>query len=143
MEAKLAKSGSLDKKKNNNGYVPKATAEDKTLAGRAGMLLGRTAASQISGMGKQKRSRDKVNGSTNHRRERNSGREMASGGEVMKSPEDIVFEGRRASVKDGKPKDLKFKKTGGGKLKAHVKKGGKPNRGAVRAAKWRAQGGAK
>jgi nucleolar protein 12 len=46
-------------------------------------------------------------------------------------PEHFVLEGKRASAKDGRPKDLKF----GKKAK---KKGGKPtNRGTRRAAEWR------
>lgn len=63
----------------------------------------------------------------------------------FKSPEDIVFEGRRASSKDGKPRDLKIKGQGG--KKKDPRKGGKrsakDSRGGQRAAKWKASGGKK
>jgi nucleolar protein 12 len=142
MEAKHGKAaphsgkgkGKADK---SNGYVPKATAEDKTLAGRASKLLGRSAAFQMGG---KKKKWDKAHAGA---RRRESGGAGATEPETktMKSPEDIVFEGRRASVKDGRPKDLKFK-GGGGK---HKKKGGPKSggRGAIRAAQWRAGGAAK
>jgi nucleolar protein 12 len=128
--------GRADKK--GSGYVPKVTADDKTLAGRAGKLLGRSAASQLGG---KKQKWDKANAGARRRESGGTGaRPTETGGKTIKSPEDIVFEGRRASVKDGRPKDLKFK--GGGKQK---KKGGPKSggRGAIRAAKWRAGGAAK
>ncbi|KAH6651039.1 hypothetical protein F5144DRAFT_503455 [Chaetomium tenue] len=94
-------------------YVPKPTAESQTLAGRASKLLGRFGAAKLAGKApglNSKKRRD--------RRDRfvNRGGE-AAGGETggIKGPEQFVFEGRRASAKDGKPKDLKFKK---GKTKA-------------------------
>lgn len=94
-------------------YVPKPTAESQTLAGRASKLLGRFGAAKLTGKApglNNKKRRD--------RRDRfvNRGGE-AAGGETsgIKGPEQFVFEGRRASAKDGKPKDLKFKK---GKTKA-------------------------
>jgi nucleolar protein 12 len=56
---------------------------------------------------------------------------------IPKPPEAFVFEGFRASAKNGKPKDLKM----GGK---GAKKGGKPkNRGAKRASEWKKGGGKK
>ncbi len=92
-------------------YVPKPTAESQTLAGRASKLLGRFGAAQLVGKPQdKKRNRD--------RRERGANRGGAlggrNGGEAgekngFKAPEQFVFEGRRASAKDGKPKDLKFK----------------------------------
>ncbi|KAK0657270.1 hypothetical protein B0T16DRAFT_401307 [Cercophora newfieldiana] len=126
--------GKADK---GSGYVPKVTAEDKTLAGRAGKLLGRSAASQLGG---KKKKWDKANAGARRRESNGAGAGATEAdGKKIKSPEDIVFEGRRASVKDGRPKDLKFK--GGGK---HKKKGGPKSggRGAIRAAQWRAGGGA-
>lgn len=83
------------------------------MAGRAGKLLGHSGAAQ----------------------QRRSGR-VAKGGPPqrsftgVKTPEQIVFEGRRTSSKDGLPKDLKFGKKG--------KKAGKPKgRSARRGAEWR------
>lgn len=108
-------------------YVPKPTAESQTLAGRASKLLGRFGAAQLVGKpdGKDhKRKRD--------RRERGI-KGAGAGGEAagekkemagFKKPEQFVFEGRRASARDGKPKDLKFKGSKGkGKGKVHKKRG--------------------
>ncbi|KAF4505030.1 hypothetical protein G6O67_007026 [Ophiocordyceps sinensis] len=82
-------------------YEHKSTAEEQAAAGRAGKLLGR------AGAAKQR---------------------TGAPGSVSKTPEQIVFEGRRASSKDGRPKDLKLGK----------KSPGKPqNRGARRAAGWK------
>ncbi|KAK0632052.1 hypothetical protein B0T14DRAFT_532605 [Immersiella caudata] len=141
MEAKHGKAAPLagkgkGKAGKGNGYAPKLTAEDKTLAGRASKLLGRSVASQMGG---KKKKWDKAHADARRRESGDAGATEPEG-KTMKSPEDIVFEGRRASVKDGRPKDLKFK--GGGK---HIKKGGPKSggRGAVRAAKWRAGGVAK
>ncbi|KAM4055045.1 RNA recognition motif domain-containing protein [Hirsutella rhossiliensis] len=85
-------------------YEHKSTAEEQAAAGRAGKLLGRA-------------------GAAKHR--------IRAPGGVNKSPEQIVFEGRRASAKDGRPKDLKLGKKSSGKS-------GRPkNRGARRAAGWK------
>ncbi|KAK3903768.1 hypothetical protein C8A05DRAFT_32469 [Staphylotrichum tortipilum] len=105
-------------------YVPKPTAESQTLAGRASKLLGRFGAAQFAGKPQdKKRNRD--------RRERGMNRGGAAGsrggGEAgekngFKAPEQFVFEGRRASAKDGKPKDLKFKGANKGKDPRHKKR---------------------
>jgi len=105
-------------------YVPKPTAESQTLAGRASKLLGRFGAAQLVGKPQdKKRNRD--------RRERGANRGGAasgrSGGDAVekngfKAPEQFVFEGRRASAKDGKPKDLKFKGANKGKDPRHKKR---------------------
>lgn len=130
--------GKADKKKGE--YVPKITPDAKTLAGRAGKLLGRSAAFQLGG---KKKNRDR---SDSGPRRRDSGaadaKTLESAEPKFKSPEDIVFEGKRASIKDGRPKDLKFKGSGKHKKKGGPKSGG---RGAIRAAKWRdtAKGAAK
>ena len=145
MEAKHGRTATSGEKaktnRNTTSYVPKSTAEDKTLAGRASKLLGRSAALQLGGGDKWKKRVNPIGGGP---RQESTGHITEVGGEkTMKSPEDIVFEGRRASVKDGRPKDLKFK--GGDKSKAHGKKRG-PNAGGrrtERAAKWKASGGAK
>jgi nucleolar protein 12 len=106
-------------------YVPKPTAEAQTLAGRASKLLGRFGAAQLVGKppGKEKKHRD--------RRNRGMSRGSTGGGEAaggeksgFKGPEQFVFEGRRASARDGKPKDLKFKTKGKAKDKVHKKKKG-------------------
>lgn len=131
-----------DKKnaKKGSSYVPKVTPDAKTLAGRAGKLLGRAAArAHLQGGGDKK---DRRAAAAPRRRES----AVADGGvdKVMKSPEDIVFEGRRASAKDGKPKDLKFKGTRPkGDAKRRSIKAKKTGHGAVRAAKWRGAGGDK
>ncbi|KAF4594598.1 nucleolar protein 12 [Ophiocordyceps camponoti-floridani] len=87
-------------------------------AGRAGKLLGRAGAAL---------QRIKAHG-------RPFGATLAG----KRSPEDIVFEGNRASSRDGRPKDLKL----GGKAK-----GGrlaKPKgRSAARAAEWKKKGASK
>ncbi|KAK1755189.1 nucleolar protein 12 [Echria macrotheca] len=133
---KFLNTGKPNKKK-GNGYVPKVTAEDKTLAGRAAKLLGRAAATELSGEVKKKKRRLN-SGAPSRKKNRGAGLE-ASGEKPMKSPEDIVFEGRRASEKDGRPKDLKFKGAKGQGKKKNPKGG----RAAARAAKWKANGGAK
>ena len=125
-----------DKKSGKSGkggaYVPKITAEAQTLAGRAGKLLGRSGAAQLVGKGKK---------------DRKSGKPISKSEVLEKTgimpPENFVFEGRRASEKDGKPKDLKFKGARSSKDKKGYKKPGTGGRGAARAAKWRAGGGAK
>ncbi len=117
---------SSDKKKSTK-YVPKPTAEAQTLAGRAEKLLGRAGAAQL-------KSQDKKAGK--FRRDSRADRDGEGDGEgkSIKTPEEIVFEGRRASARDGKPKDLKFKgsRPAGGK-------GGKKRRNHTtsRTASWR------
>lgn len=138
MEAKQkaaeGEKGSKKGKGKNTSYVPKATSESQTLAGRASKLLGRSGAAQLKGgkFGDRKKGGE---------RRKSGGADAGDKQEVMKTPEEIIFEGRRASVKDGKPKDLKFK--GSSNKSKSVKKVSKrkpTGRGAVRAAKWRAAG---
>ncbi|KAK3341239.1 nucleolar protein 12 [Lasiosphaeria hispida] len=143
MEAKHGKFGAPESrgkpdKRKGNKYVPKATAEDKTLAGRAGKLLGRAAAGQL-GAGKPRKF-ESVAGDGAKRRDSSTIAKAGGDGKVMRSPEDVVFEGRRASIRDGRPKDLKMKPKGSGKSKKSAKPGG---RGTARAEKWRASGAAK
>jgi nucleolar protein 12 len=95
------------------GYKPKATPEQKSIAGRAGKILGRAgAARQLKPSIAGGISRGNV-----------QGLEAA-----FKTPEQIVFEGRRATSKDG----AQF-------LKKKVKKGraALKSRGARRAKEWR------
>lgn len=121
---KDGKPGTDDKKAKKDAaggkYVPKITPEAQTLAGRASKLLGRFGAAQFVGKpagGKDKR----------RPRDRNASRggETTGGGadgKAIRAPEEFVFEGRRASARDGKPKDLKFKGRSKGKDKVHKKK---------------------
>ena len=110
-------------KTRNTKYTPKITPEQQSRAGRAGRLLGRSAAA------KQQRG---LKGDRQKPRARKDRPQEDDGG--IKPPEQFIFEGRRASSKDGKPKDLKFGKTKGkkGAVKAKAK-----GRGARRAAEWR------
>ncbi|KAK6841980.1 nucleolar protein 12 [Apiospora arundinis] len=114
-------------------YKFKATPEQQSLAGRAGRLLGR------AGAARQQR---EIRGD-----KRKSGGDSATGSNttalnIMKTPQQIVFEGRRASSKDGKPRDLKIGKGKGSKGKKSVTSA-KPGRGAKRAAEWRKKGSGK
>lgn len=109
-------------------YKPKATPEQQSLAGRAGRLLGRSAAD---------RQRREFNGDSRGARkprEPRVAKPTNTNGE-LKTPEQIVFEGRRASANDGKPRDLKFGKSKGKKGAVKTK-----GRGAKRAAEWRKKG---
>lgn len=120
-------------------YKHKATPEQQSLAGRAGRLLGRAGAArqqrELKGM-KPFRPSQSSEGSS---RDKESNGDGVIDGikKDIKTPEQIVFEGRRASAKDGKPKDLKFGKTKGKKRGAPKARG----RGAKRAAEWRKKGG--
>ncbi len=120
--------GELDKKKRTT-YVPKPTAETKTLTGRAGKLLGRSAAAQFKG----KPGKERKRGNPRSNSQTDGAQNGDAEGKTIKTPEEIVFEGRRASAKDGKPRDLKFKgsKSGG------QKKGGRRSHGGQRAQKWK------
>ncbi|KAL2174753.1 uncharacterized protein P884DRAFT_294234 [Thermothelomyces heterothallicus CBS 202.75] len=124
MEARM--SAKLDKKKGGRkasgtdaaSYVPKLTAEAQTLAGRASKLLGRFGAAKLTG---------KPAGPVNKKRQARKERFLNGGGTEggenggIKAPEQFVFEGKRASARDGKPRDLKFKKTKSKAAKAKPK----------------------
>ncbi|GAB1310161.1 Nucleolar protein 12 [Madurella fahalii] len=151
MEARQGKAGPPANRKDNKKktkkattdgstaeYVPKLSAEAQTLAGRAGKLLGRFGAAQLFGNGKsgKKRSEKRERDNKRNHHDRQAGPPSEGREKTIKPPEDFVFEGRRASAKDGRPKDLKFKgRSGKGKVHKKTKTKG---RGAVRAAKWRA-----
>ncbi|PBP23353.1 nucleolar protein 12 [Diplocarpon rosae] len=108
-------------------YNPKTTAEMSSLRGRAGKLLGKAGAAQF-------RSKDAASGANGTVIGQKRNRNAVEG--IAKTPESIVFEGYRASSKNGRPKDLKM---GGGK-----KGKGKPkNRSSTRASSWRKAGGKK
>lgn len=110
MDKKNAERGAAlaagSKAKKGTRYVPKLTAEEQTMAGRAGKLLGHSAAAQarIAKTGGKKRDRT-------NRGENKFGKDKKEGAGPagFKKPEDFVFEGRRASSRDAKPKDLKQK----------------------------------
>ncbi|KAI8958715.1 hypothetical protein F5Y11DRAFT_335396 [Daldinia sp. FL1419] len=123
-KAKLEGLQNQDKKSKSTKHKPKTTPEQQSQAGRAGKLLGRAAAA---------RQRHGVKGEGKPRKDRKE----ATITDAFKSPEQIIFEGRRASEKDGRPADLKFGKTRGkkGVVKAKTK-----SRGARRAAEWRKKG---
>ncbi|KAI1347567.1 hypothetical protein F5Y01DRAFT_242162 [Xylaria sp. FL0043] len=112
-----------DGKGKNTKYTPKITPEQQSQAGRAGRLFGRSAAA------KQQR---ELKGDRRKPRARNDQPQENNDG--IKPPEQFIFEGRRASARDGKPKDLKFGKTKGKKGAVKTKAKG---RGARRAAEWR------
>lgn len=102
-------------------YKPKATPEEQSMAGRTSKLLGRSAAIQ------QRHGKRPSKGSPE---------EVSNPLGEIKTPEQVIFEGRRATSRDALPKDLKFGKKGN-KSKAKAK-GGKPqNRSARRAAEWK------
>ncbi|TVY92053.1 Nucleolar protein [Lachnellula willkommii] len=104
-------------------YNPKMPAEQSSLQGRAGKLLGRAGASQFK-KSKGSGANDMVLGKR--------GEGKASGIEgILKTPEKVVFEGYRATSAN-KPK-----------LGGKGKKSGKPvNRGSKRASAWK-KGGSK
>ncbi|KAL6919183.1 hypothetical protein ACHAPO_004298 [Fusarium lateritium] len=102
-------------------YKHKATPEEQSMAGRTSKLLGRSAAVQ-----QRHKKRPSAHGES---------REAENPVPEIKGPEQFVFEGRRASARDGLPKDLKQKQKGKGKGKG---KSGKPqNHGTKRAAEWK------
>ncbi|KAK1967764.1 hypothetical protein LY78DRAFT_606003 [Colletotrichum sublineola] len=112
----------------NTKYRAKITPEQQSQAGRAARLLGRSGANRerLGNRGDRGKPRAPGNGSG------------AIPKDEMKGPEDFIFEGRRASAKDGRPKDLKFNKRskpkGGG---GGVKKSKPTGRGAKRASEWK------
>lgn len=116
------------KAKKGTKYVRKLTADEQTMAGRAGKLLGHSAAAQarIAKTGGKKRDRtNRGEKKFNKDRTEGAGAGVGVGAAGFKKPEDFVFEGRRASSRDAKPKDLKQKV---GKKKA----GAKPKRKSAR-----------
>ncbi|ETS87349.1 hypothetical protein PFICI_01177 [Pestalotiopsis fici W106-1] len=128
LEAAKGSDGAAGKPKSTK-YKHKATPEQKSLAGRASRLFGRAGAAReaqrLKGGEKKPRHRDSKAGG--------DGVDLST----IKTPEQIVFEGRRASSKDGKPKDLKFGKVKGKKRPPLQAK----KRGARRAAEWKKSGG--
>ncbi|KAI1807202.1 hypothetical protein F4811DRAFT_507353 [Daldinia bambusicola] len=124
MKAKLESLHGQDKKLKSTKHKPKVTPEQQSQVGRLGKLLGKAA------VAKQRRG---IKGEGKPRKDKKE----APAIEGFKSPEQIIFEGRRASEKDGRPADLKFGKTKG---KKGVVKTKTKSRGARRAAEWRKKG---
>ncbi|KAH9235902.1 hypothetical protein K456DRAFT_1833281, partial [Colletotrichum gloeosporioides 23] len=107
----------------STSYKAKITPEQQSMAGRASRLLGRAGA-----MREQRKGGD-----------RKPPRASGSGAvpkDDIKAPEAFIFEGRRASAKDGRPKDLKFGNKRA-KVKGRVQKSKPTGRGAKRAEAWK------
>jgi nucleolar protein 12 len=119
VERNRSKADVVDGASRSTKYKPKATPEQQAAAGRSRKLLGLSAAAKQRFGGKRS--------SYSHAAK---GVETADG---IKTPERIIFEGRRASSRDALPKDLKLGKK-------NKKKAGRPmkpqHRGAKRAAAW-------
>lgn len=98
-------------------YIPKPNSQAMSLQGRAGKLLGQAGAAKLISKRRYSQEGSKISG------------------EVTKTPEAIVFEGYRATRKQGK---------GGSKTKGAGKKQGKPKtRSSKRGAAFKASGGRK
>ncbi|EKD12598.1 nucleolar protein 12 [Drepanopeziza brunnea f. sp. 'multigermtubi' MB_m1] len=106
-------------------YQPKTSAELSSLKGRAGKLLGKAGAAQF------RNAASGANGTVMGKK--GDGKAVVG---ISKTPESIVFEGYRASSKNGKPKGLKM----GGEKKG---KGKPKGRSSARASSWRKSGGKK
>ncbi|KAL6696378.1 hypothetical protein J3F84DRAFT_373854 [Trichoderma pleuroticola] len=119
VERARSKADVADGASRSTKYRAKATPEQQAAAGRTRKLLGRSAAAKQRHPGRRSFAPAAKDGET---------------AEGIKTPEAIIFEGRRASSKDGLPKDLKMGKK-------NKKKAGRPmrpqNRSAKRAAAWK------
>lgn len=119
VERARSKADIADGASRSTKYKHKATPEEQAAAGRTRKLLGRAAAAKQRHGGKRSFA---------------AAKEGETAGGEFKTPEAIIFEGRRASSKDGLPKDLKLGKK-------NKKKAGRPmrpqNRSAKRAAAWK------
>lgn len=112
-ERSKAKTAAANGATKSTKYKAKATPEQQSMAGRTGKLLGRSAAAQ------------------QRHGKRPARTDVPEGIATIKTPEQFVFEGRRATTRDALPKDLKTKKSKG-------KKSGRPqNHGSKRAAEWK------
>ncbi|KAL5612346.1 hypothetical protein BROUX41_000122 [Berkeleyomyces rouxiae] len=128
-------------KSTSTAHVPKVTNEEQSMAGRAGKLLGRAGAlrqklsEKEAGSGKGDSRRNGNGSSTLHA----SGSGVNSQRRpVIKTPEDVVLEGRRASANDGKPNDIKFSKKG---RNGGVRKKRPTNHRSKRTAEWKKKTG--
>ncbi|KAG5938945.1 hypothetical protein E4U59_003430 [Claviceps monticola] len=120
-ERNRSKAQAADRQAHNTKYTPKKTPEEQAAAGRAKKLLGRA-------------------GGFHHGKNGANDRGPASSANVVNvanrdGAQPVVFEGNRASMNDGRPRDLKMRK-GKGKGKGRPK--AKPqNRSARRGADWK------
>ena len=106
--------------RDNGTYKPKLSSQVQSLSGRAGKMLGRAGAAQLRNRGDDKAA---GNGGISHLKG------------ITKTPESIVFEGYRASSRQGK---VTLKLGGSGKSQ------GKPRtRSSKRGAAFKASGGKK
>ncbi|ROT41563.1 hypothetical protein SODALDRAFT_273133, partial [Sodiomyces alkalinus F11] len=114
-----------DGEQKSAAYNPKVTPEQLSMAGRAAKLLGRSGA--LRGKGGK-------GGSDMDRSGKRKPGPANGSGVVPKTPEQIIFEGRRASEKDGRPSDLKLGKK--------VKKGrvAKSKGRTARSSSWKQKG---
>jgi nucleolar protein 12 len=104
-------------------FNPKISGQHQSLQGRAAKLLGRAGAARFKNIGD-------TGGHETQPNKRLAG--------IARTPEDIVFEGYRASQRAGRPKDLKLGGSGGGRKK------GKPRtRSSKRASDWKKSDGKK
>lgn len=119
------------------GYKRKMTGQEQSLRGRAAKLFGRAGAAQVQ---RTPRSADGVGiRQSVHKKENSTSTSTSSVAPTLKAPESFVFEGHRASSKQGKS-GLKFGSKGAGKGKK--KKAGKPaTRSAKRGAAWKTKAG--
>lgn len=109
----------------NTRYKKKLTPEELSMTGRAAKLLGR------AGAAAERRKIRSADVSTSNK-ERN---ETAND---FKTPEEIIFEGARASANKGIPRGLKLGKKAKSRKAPKSAKSGKPTgRGARRATEWR------
>ncbi|EGS17003.1 uncharacterized protein CTHT_0073280 [Thermochaetoides thermophila DSM 1495] len=108
-------------------YNPKLSAEAQTLAGRASKLLGKYNAERLVGVPAGKKSKKKEKKTKKAALDPEGAKALAAAvgvaeGKPVKTPEEFVFEGKRASAKDGKPRDLKFRPKKKAKDKVHGSK---------------------
>ncbi|KAG5927273.1 hypothetical protein E4U42_002389 [Claviceps africana] len=109
-ERSRSKAQAAERQAHSTKYTPKQTPEQQAAAGRANKLLGRA-------------------GGFQHRNKASHATKPSS---ANRDPsQKLVFEGNRASINDGRPRDLKFRK-GKGRSKPKPK-----NRSARRAADWK------
>ncbi|KAH8737386.1 hypothetical protein BGZ61DRAFT_438227 [Ilyonectria robusta] len=92
-ERSKAKTTAVNGATKSTKYKAKATPEQQSMAGRTGKLLGRSAAAQ------------------QRHGKRPARTDVPEGIATIKTPEQFVFEGRRATTRDALPKDLKAKKS--------------------------------
>jgi nucleolar protein 12 len=127
---------SADGKGKKSGYQRKITAEEASQIGRAGKLYGKAAAAAVTLKQKRPVSTGSNGEPVGTRGSAPRSAEVGKGIEGFKKPESFVFEGHRATAKQGTT-GLRL----GGKNKKGGSAGGKPkNRSAKRGASFKAGG---